>query len=196
MFTFLCLAVCYAPDLLNNLFDSTMRVDRSMHFHFQVQVLLISRKSILEQKVLIPKGQRTFCSIIFTTIFRDDDKIMFGKPNLLFRIAALGVGRQLLIHGGPLNYRLVLLSSMRMDNCIITSTNISPLLGLCIGHLKATGKGMSPVRSQILPSPILFKKVTTMKNSCSLDNFLIEKSFIKRRIIALCRGVFRVQLVW
>ena len=41
------------------------------------------------------------------------------------------------------------------------------------------GKGTSPVRSQILPSPILFKEVTATKNPCSLDDFLVVKSPIK-----------------
>ena len=52
-------------------------------------------------------------------------------------------------------------------------------------HLKVTRKGMSPVRSRILLSPVLFKRVTTTKSLCSLDDFLVEKSFSKRRIIAL-----------
>jgi len=46
-------------------------------------------------------------------------------------------------------------------------------------HLKVTGKGMSPVRPQILPSPILFKEVTATKNPCSLDDFLVARSSIK-----------------
>jgi len=54
-------------------------------------------------------------------------------------------------------------------------------------HLKATGKRTSPVRSQILPSPILFKEVTATKNSCSLDDFLVAELPIKERIIALWR---------
>ena len=35
------------------------------------------------------------------------------------------------------------------------------------------------------PSPIFFKEVTTTENSCSLDDFLVAKSPIKRRITAL-----------
>ena len=53
IFIFLYFAVHYAPDPLNNLFDSAKRVDRSMHFPFQVQALLINDKSTLEQKALI-----------------------------------------------------------------------------------------------------------------------------------------------
>ena len=178
MFTFLCLAVCYAPDLLNNLFDSTMRVDRSMHFHFQVQALLISRKSILEQKALVPGGdQRISCSVISMTMLGNETKIMFRKPNLVFRITTPGVGRQLLIWDGPLNCRLVLLSLPYMGDCVITFINISPLLGPCIGHLKVIGKRTSLGRFRILSSPILFKEVTAMKNPHSLDDFLVAKIF-------------------
>ena len=68
-----------------------------------------------------------------------------------------------------------------MGNCVIAFTNISPLLDLCTGHLKVTGNEMSPVRSRILFSPILFKEVTATKNPCSLDD-LVAKSSIKRRI--------------
>jgi len=39
--------------------------------------------------------------------------------------------------------------------------------------LKVTGKRTPPVRSQILPSPILLKEVTVMKNPYSLDDFLV-----------------------
>jgi len=53
------------------------------------------------------------------------------------------------------------------------------------GTLKVMGKRTSPVRSRILPSPILFKEVTTTKNSCSLDDFLVVELPIKRRIMAL-----------
>jgi len=161
---FFCFAGHYALDPLNNLFDLVMKVDVSMHFHFQVQAILINRKNTLEQMTLVSGGdQRTFCSIIFTIMFRGDDRIIFRRPNLLFRITTAGVGRQLLIQNGPLSCKLVLLSSTYMENCIIASTNISPLLGLCTGHLKATGKVKSPVRSQILSSSILFKEVTTTK---------------------------------
>ena len=45
---------------------------------------------------------------------------------------------------------------------------------------EGTGKGTSPVTSRILPSPILFKKVTTTKNLCALDDFLVARSFIKK----------------
>ena len=123
--------------------------DRSMHLHFQVQALIISRKNILEQPSLIPGG----------------DQWLFIQDN-------------------SLSCRLVLLSSIYMGNCVIVSANISPLLSLCTKYLKVTGKGVSPVRCRILPSPILFKEVTASKNSCSLDDFLAAKSFIKRRIMA------------
>ena len=53
--------------------------------------------------------------------------------------------------------------------------------------LKVTGKRRSPVRFWILPSSILLKKVTATKNLCSLDDFLVVKMLIKRRITALCR---------
>jgi len=52
-------------------------------------------------------------------------------------------------------------------------------------HLKVTRKGMPLVRSRIHPSPILLKKVTAMKNSCSLDDFLTARSSIKRNIMTL-----------
>ena len=52
-------------------------------------------------------------------------------------------------------------------------------------HLKVTGKGTLPVWSQILPSPILFKEVTATENLCLLDDFLVTKSFINRRITDL-----------
>ena len=42
-------------------------------------------------------------------------------------------------------------------------------------HLKVTGKRMSLVSSQILPSPILVKEVTATKNPCSLDDFLVAE---------------------
>ena len=51
--------------------------------------------------------------------------------------------------------------------------------------LKAKGKRMSPVRSRILPSPILLKEVTATKNPCSLDAFLVVVMLTKRRITAL-----------
>ena len=47
--------------------------------------------------------------------------------------------------------------------------------------LQVTGKRTSPVRSvrsQILPSPILPPEVTSTKNSCSLDDFLVVEMFI------------------
>jgi len=40
------------------------------------------------------------------------------------------------------------------------------------GACEVTKKRISPVRSRILPSPILFKAVIAMKNPCSLDDFL------------------------
>jgi len=41
----------------------------------------------------------------------------------------------------------------------------SSLITMSMAHLKVTGKRTSPVRSQILPSQILFKEVTTTKKS-------------------------------
>ena len=65
----------------------------------------------MEQPALISGGyQRTFCSIIFTTIFRGDDRLIFRKP----RITTLDVDRQLLIQNGSLSCRVVLLSSTYM----------------------------------------------------------------------------------
>ena len=91
-FTLLCFAMHYILDPLNNLFDLVMKEDMSMHFHFQVQTLLISGKNTLEQTALFPGGyQRTFCSIIFMTIFRDSDRIIFRRLNLVVRITILGV---------------------------------------------------------------------------------------------------------
>ena len=52
--------------------------------------------------------------------------------------------------------------------------------GVFEGHRKE----MSPVRSRILPSPILLKEVTATKSPCSLDNFLVVEMLIKRRITA------------
>jgi len=160
LYFFSLFTVHYAPDSLSNLFDSTMKENISMHLHFQVQALIISRKNILEQSTLIPGGDQ-----------------------------------RLFIQDNSLSCRLVLLSSTYMGNCIIVSANILPLLGLYTRYLKVTGKGVSPVRSWILPSPILFKEVTAAKNPCSLDDFLLAKSSIKRRITALWGGGFRVQLV-
>ena len=66
----------YALDLLNNLFDWVTKVNVSMHLHFQVQALPINMKNRLEQKVLIiGEDQRTFCSVISTTMFMDDNRI-------------------------------------------------------------------------------------------------------------------------
>ena len=128
MLAFVCFVVYCTPDPLNSLFDSAKRVDRSMHFHFQVQTLLISDKSTLEQKALIlGRDQHTLCSIIFTTTFRDDNRIIFKRPNFVFSIATPGVNRQLLIQDNPHGCRLVLLNLTYMGNCIITSTNIFPL---------------------------------------------------------------------
>ena len=45
--------------------------------------------------------------------------------------------------------------------------------------INVTGKRKSPVRSQILPSPILLKKVTATEKPCSLDDFLAVKLTIK-----------------
>jgi len=122
------------------------------------------------------------------TMFRDDDRIIFRRPNLVFRIATPGVGRQLLIQDGPLGYRLMLLSSTYMRNCVIASTNISPLKDFCTGHLGVTGKRMSPVRSRILPSLILFKKVTAMKNPYSSDDFLVENLPLSKGLQPCARG--------
>ena len=118
-----------------------------------------------------------FYSVISTTIFRGDDGIIFRRLNPV--PCTLSVGSQFLIQNDPLSYTLVLLSPTYMGNCVIAYVNILSLLDLCTGYLKATGKETSPIRSRILPSPILFKKVTVMKNSCSLDDFLVAKSFIK-----------------
>jgi len=53
------------------------------------------------------------------------------------------------------------------------------------------GKETLPACSRILPSPILFKKVTMIENSCTLDDFLVAKSPIKWNIMALWgRGIF------
>ena len=52
-------------------------------------------------------------------------------------------------------------------------------------YLKVTRRRTLPVWSRILPSPILFKKVTATENPCSLDDFLMAKYSIKRRITAL-----------
>ena len=56
-----------------------------------------------------------------------------------------------------------------------------------MAHLKITEQRTSPVRSQILPSPILLKEVTATKNPCSLDAFLMVEMLIKWRITALWR---------
>jgi len=45
--------------------------------------------------------------------------------------------------------------------------------------LKVTRKRTSPVRSRILPSPILLKGVIAMKNPYSLDDFLVVEMLIK-----------------
>ena len=162
-----------------------MKVDVSMHLHFQIQVLFINRKNTLEQKALIPREDKcTICSIISATMFRDDERIIFKRLNLVFRITTPGVDWQLLIQDGPLGYKLMILSSMYMWNCVTASTDISPLLGLCTRNLKVTGKGMSPLRSRILSSPVSFKEVITIKNPCSLNDFLVAKYSIKRRITA------------
>jgi len=58
---------------------------------------------------------------------------------------------------------------------------------MSMAHLKDTGKRTSPVRSRILPSPILFKEVIVTKNSCSLDDFLVAELPIKWRIMASWR---------
>ena len=82
----------YILDLLNNLFNLVTKVDVRMHLHFQVQALLISGKNTLEQTALILGGyQCTFCSIIFMTIFRDSDMIIFRRLNLVVRITIPGV---------------------------------------------------------------------------------------------------------
>ena len=102
--------------------------------------------------------------------------ILGGDPHIF----TTGFGRQLLIQDSSFSCRLV-----HMENCINASANISPLVGLYKGYLKGTGNEMSPLRSQILLSPILFKEVTATKHPCSLDDFLVAKSSIKRMIKAL-----------
>jgi len=54
-------------------------------------------------------------------------------------------------------------------------------VGMVVGIVafKAIGKRMLPVRSRILPSPILLKEVTWTKNPCSSDAFLVVEMLIK-----------------
>jgi len=93
MLAFAYFAVHCTFDPLNSLFDSTKRVDRSMHFYFQVQIILISDKSTLEQKApILDRDQHIPCSMIFTTTFRDDDRTIFKRPNFIFRIVTPSVG--------------------------------------------------------------------------------------------------------
>ena len=53
---------------------------------------------------------------------------------------------------------------------------VSMVVGMVL--LQVTGKRTSPVRSQILPSSILLPEVTSRKNACSLDDFLVVEMFI------------------
>ena len=154
--------LCFAVHPLSNLFDLMMKVDGSMYLYFHVLALLISRKNILERLALI-LGEDLHT---FTT----------------------DLGQQLLIQDGPFSCKLVLLSLTHIENYISASADISLLLGLWIRYLKITGKGTSPVRSRILPSPILFKEMTSTKNPCSLDDLLVGKSSIKWRIMTLWGG--------
>ena len=59
-------------------------------------------------------------------------------------------------------------------------------VGMVVGMvaLKAIGKRTLPVRSRILPSPILLKEVTVRKSPCLLDDFLVVEMLIRRRIKA------------
>ena len=54
-------------------------------------------------------------------------------------------------------------------------------------HLKVTEKRTSPVKSRILPSPILLKEMTATKNPCSLDDFLVVELPVNRKITSLWR---------
>ena len=82
-----------------------------------------------------------------------------------------------------------------MGNCVIASATISPLLGLCIGYLKVTGKRVSPLRSQILPSPILFKEVSD-KVPMLIGWLFGGKIIHYAKDYNLVREVFRILLVW
>jgi len=58
---------------------------------------------------------------------------------------------------------------------------------MSMAHLKVTGKRTSPIRFQILSSPIFLKEVRGTKNLYSLDDFLVVEPPIKRIITALWR---------
>ena len=95
---------------------------------------------------------------------------------------------RLTVHGRRGSTQLLILALLDMTHqpcpgfLIIT---VAMVVGMAA--LKVTGKRKSPVRSQILPSPILFKEVTATKNPCSLDAFLVVEMLIKRRITAHTR---------
>ena len=121
--------LCFAEHPLSNLFDLATKVDGSMYLHFQILALLINRKNILEQPVLIPGGdRRTLYSVIFTTIFGGGDRIIFKRLNLV--PCTLSIILLLLIQDDPLNCSLVLLNSTYIGNRVIAFVDISPLLGL------------------------------------------------------------------
>jgi len=63
--------------------------------------------------------------------------------------------------------------------------HVGMVVGMVVSimSLEATGKRMSPVRPRILPSPILPPEVTSTKNSCLLDDFLVVEMLIKRKIM-------------
>ena len=76
-------------------------------------------------------------------------------------------------------------------------------VGIVVGmvFLQVTRKRTSPVRSRILPSLILPPEVTSTKNSCSLDNFLVVEMFINEglwptpvgQVESECSSEFRPQ---
>ena len=74
---------------------------------------------------------------------------------------------------------------------------VSMVVGMVL--LQVTRKRTSPVRSQILPSPILLSEVTSRKNPYSLDDFLVVEVYINEglratpvgRVESDCSSAFR-----
>ena len=102
----------------------------------------------------------------------------------LVRLASIR-GIKTLVHGREGFARLMtsvkVLLDMTHQQCPgFVMVTVSMMVGMVVGMvlLQVTGKMTSPVRSRILPSPILRPEVTSTKNPCALDDFLVVEIFI------------------
>jgi len=107
MFVLLCFAVYYAPGPFNSPFGSVRGMNRNVHFCFQGQTSLLSNESTSERNTLILGGDKhTFHIIISTAMLEGKNRIVYRKPEFIFREAAPDTDQQLLVWEGQWIYTL------------------------------------------------------------------------------------------